>query len=213
MGYRLGLIGEKIGMTRIFDADGNVVPVTVIKAGPCPIVQIKTEKKDGYNALRIAYKEVKETKLNRPELGTFKKVNISPHKIIREIRLEKIDGYKVGDVLNVEIFKEGGYVDITGITKGKGFQGVVKRWGFTGGPKTRGQSDRHRAPGAIGMCADPSRVWKNKRMPGRMGFEKKTVQNLKVIKIDKEKNLVIVKGSVPGTKNSIVIIKQAVKKQ
>ncbi len=212
MGKRIGLIGEKIGMTRIFDADGNAVPVTVIKAGPCPIIQIKEEKKEGYNALRIAYKAVKEDKLNKPDIGIFKKNNISPHKIVKEIRLEEINGFKVGDVLKVDIFQEGGYVDVTGITKGKGFQGVVKRWGFAGGPKTRGQSDRHRAPGAIGMCAVPSRVWKNKKMPGRMGAERKTVQNLEIVKIDKEKNLLLIKGSVPGIRNGILIIKQAVKK-
>ncbi len=210
---KIGLIGEKIGMTRIFDAEGNMVPVTVIKAGPCPVVQIKTIEKDGYTAVKIAYKETKEGKLNKPEAGVFKKANVKPHKYLKEIRVDNIDGIKVGDILTVEQFTENDYVDISGKSKGKGFQGVVKRWGFSGGPKTHGQTDKWRAPGSIGNCADPGRVIKGKRMPGRMGFHTVTVQNLKVVKVFPEENLLVVKGSVPGPRGRIVLIKSAIKKK
>lgn len=212
MNKKIGIIGEKIGMTRIFDKDGNVIPVSVIKAGPCPIIQIKNLQNDGYNALKVAFKECKENRLNKPLLGIFKKVNIVPHRIMREIRIETVENYKIGDTLTVDIFKEGDFVDVSGITKAKGFQGAVKRWGFAGGPKTRGQSDRHRAVGSIGSNTFPGRVWKNKRMPGRMGGKRVTMQNLEVIKVDKPRNLLIIKGSIPGPKGAIVLIKKAVKK-
>jgi len=212
MSGKIGLIGRKIGMTRIFDETGKDITVTVISAGPCPIIEIKKNGKEKYNALRIAYKEEKEGRLNKPQIGVFKKVNLKPYRYIKELRIENNEEYKVGNVLDVGIFKEGEYVDVTGVTKGKGFQGVVKRWGFSGGPKTRGQSDRHRAPGSIGMNTFPARVWKNKRMAGRMGGVKKTVQNLRIIKINKDNNLILLKGSVAGTKDSIIMIKKAVKK-
>ncbi len=212
MSGKIGLIGRKIGMTRIFDETGKDITVTVISAGPCPIIEIKKDGKEKYNALRIAYKEEKEGRLNKPQIGVFKKVNLKPYRYIKELRIENNEEYKVGNVLDVGIFKEGEYVDVTGVTKGKGFQGVVKRWGFSGGPKTRGQSDRHRAPGSIGMNTFPARVWKNKRMAGRMGGVKKTVQNLRIIKINKDNNLILLKGSVAGTKDSIIMIKKAVKK-
>jgi len=211
MNKNIGIIGEKIGMTRIFDPNGVAIPVSIIKAGPAPIIEVKTTDKNGYESLKVAFKETKENRLNKPLLGIFKKLNIKPHKFIREIRVNSTEGFKVGDVLSVDIFKEGEYVDVTGITKAKGFQGAVKRWGFAGGPKTRGQSDRHRAVGSIGSNTFPGRVWKNKKMPGRMGGEKVTIQNLEIVKILKDKNILIVKGSVPGKKGEILIIKKAVK--
>ncbi|MBN1897650.1 MAG: 50S ribosomal protein L3 [Spirochaetes bacterium] len=213
MSNRIGLIGEKIGMTRIFDTNGNAMVVTVLKAGPCPIVQVKKKDKEGYNALKLAYKEIKEARIKRPNMGIFKKLKMKPHKILKEFKLDELNGHKLGDILNVEIFPQGSFVDVIGVTKGKGFQGVVKRWGFSGGPKTRGQSDRHRAAGSIGMCAWPSRVFKNKRMPGRMGHDKVTIHNLLVIRIDKEKNMILVKGSVPGIHENILLIRQSVKKK
>ena len=213
MEKKIGLIGEKIGMTQIFDDAGNVIPVTVIQAGPCVVVDIKTVERDGYNAIKLAYKEVEKTKLNRPKLGLFSKNNLKPHKYLREFKIDNPDDFKIGDILSVEQFGPNDFVDVTGITKGKGFQGVVKRWNFKGGPKTRGQSNKWRAPGSIGGATFPARVWKGKKMPGRMGYKRKTVQNLKVVSVEKEKNIILIKGSIPGHNKSIVVIKKAVKKK
>ncbi len=207
------LIGKKLGMSQIFDEEGNVIPVTVVEAGPCVVVQIKKVESDGYNAIRVAFDRIKESRLNNPELGVFKKNNLDPHRIIKEFRVDNIDEYKVGDILSVGEVEEGKYVDVTGITKGKGFQGVVKRWNFKGGPKTRGQKDKWRAPGSIGNATYPGRVWKGKKMAGRMGGERKTVQGLKIVGKVEEKNLLFIKGSVPGATKGILLIKESVKKK
>lgn len=200
-----GIIGKKLGMTSIFSKDGDVIPVTVIEAGPCTVVDIKTTEKDGYQALQLGFGEVKEKKVNRPIAGHFKKNNISPKKFLKEFRNFNVSEFKIGDEINCTIFTEGDIIKVRGKSKGKGFQGVVKRHGFGGiGMTTHGQSDRVRAPGSIGASSYPSRVFKGQRMAGRMGYENVTVRGLRVVKVDAERNLVFVKGAVPGAINSIV---------
>lgn len=226
----LGLIGKKIGMTQLFDEDGMVVPVTVIQAGPCPVVQrkysqptervkkiksrdgkvleVKVKKAEGYDAVQLGYDEsVKQ--VTKPVAGHFG--SVAPHRYLKEFLLDNgEDAGDVGSVLTVEMFADVSHVDITGQSKGKGFQGVIRRHNFAGGPKTHG-SHFKRAPGSIGQCAWPAKVFKGKKMPGRMGDEQVTVQSLKVVSVDPEKNLLIVKGSVPGSNNSVVYIKKSVK--
>ncbi|NPA42936.1 MAG: 50S ribosomal protein L3 [Chlorobi bacterium] len=204
-----GLIGRKIGMTSFFDENGKNVPVTVIEVLPNAVVQVRTKEKDGYEALQLGFDDKKEKRTTKPMLGHFKKAGVSPKKVLVEFQgFEK--EYQPGDEIRVEdVFREGEYVDVTGTSKGKGFQGVVKRHGFAGvGQATHGQHNRLRAPGSIGASADPSRVFKGMRMAGRMGNERVTVQNLKVMKIIPEKNLLIVKGNVPGHKKSYVLIRK-----
>jgi large subunit ribosomal protein L3 len=202
-----GLIGKKVGMTQLFDDSGKAVPVTVIKAGPCYVTQVRTVDNDGYNAVQLGYEEIKPQRLTGGELGHLKKKDLPPLRYLREFRTtEEIEE---GETLTVEVFTEGERVDIVGKSKGRGFQGVVKRYGFSGGPKTHGQSDRHRAPGSIGAGSTPGRVFKGKKMPGRMGNETVTSQNLLISRIDLENNLIAVRGSVPGPKNGLVIIKEA----
>jgi len=204
-----GIIGRKIGMTRIFDSTGLAIPVTVIEAGPCPVVQIKTKERDGYSAIQLGFQETR--KATKPLLGHFEKNKISPQSILSEFPIEDQENYNLGQTIKVDIFSEVDRVDITGISKGRGFAGVVKRHGFAGGPKTHGQTDRHRAPGAIGSSTYPGRVWKGMRMAGHMGNERVTVQNLKVIKVDKERNLLLVKGAVPGANKGYLIIRKSKK--
>ena len=203
-----GLIGKKLGMTQIFTEDGRVVPVTVIQAGPCYIIQKKTEEKDGYTALQLGF-EKKEKNIKKPEAGHFKKAGKGVFRFLKEFRVsaEEIEKYSEGDPITVEIFSPGEKVHVTGYTKGRGFQGVVKRWGFAGGPSAHG-SKFHRRPGSIGQCVFPAKVWKGKKMPGHYGNEKRTVKNLEVVKVYPDKNLLLVKGAVPGHKNSIVYIKK-----
>lgn len=196
------LIGSKIGMTRVFREDGEAIPVTVIEAGPNVVVQSLTEDKHGYNALQVGYGERAERLFNKPQRGQFAKANVSPTRVLREIRYE--GEAKVGDTLTVEMFKEGELVDVTGVSKGLGFQGVVRRHGFSGGQKTHGQSDRMRAPGSIGQASTPSRVFKGVRMAGRMGGDKVTAIGLDVIRVVAEKNLLLVRGSAPGKNGSLV---------
>lgn len=200
-----GLIGKKIGMTSVFSAEGKNIPCTVLEAGPCVVTQVKTDETDGYNAVQIAYGERKEKHTTSAMLGHFKKAKTTP-----KVKLAEVDGLtdkKIGDEVNVEIFEEGQWVDVSGISKGKGFQGVVRRHGFAGvGDATHGQHNRLRAPGSIGAGSDPSRVFKGTRMAGQMGNAKVMIENLKVIKIYPEKNLLVVKGSVPGAKGSMVMI-------
>ncbi len=198
-----GLIGKKIGQTRIFDESGESIPVTVIEAGPCYITQVKTVKKDGYSSIQLGYYEAKEKSLNKPKLGHLKKVG-KTLRVLREFLINDDEKYKVGDEVNVDIFDLGNKVNVTGTSKGKGFQGVMRRHGFHGGQATHGQSDRLRAPGSIGASSDPSRVWKGMKMPGHTGDETITVENLDVVKIDKKENLLFVKGAVPGAKNGIL---------
>lgn len=206
-----GLIGIKLGMTRIFNEKGEVIPVTLIKAGPCPIVQIKTKEKDGYNAVQLAYGDCKEKNIPKPLLGHFKKANLKPYRWLIEFKTDGVENLQVGQEVKVDIFNSGDYVDVSGFTKGKGFQGVVKRHNFGGGPRTHGQSDRQRAPGAIGSQR-PQRVKKGTKMAGHMGNIWKTVQHLEVKQVIPEKNVIIVKGSVPGNVNNFVVIKKTTKK-
>jgi len=211
---RIGIIGKKLGMSQIFKENGEVIPVTVIEAKENYIVQIKKkEGKDGYSAVQIGYEEVKEKKLTKAELERLKKNNLPPLKILRELRMKddkEVEEFKVGQKINVEIFKEGEFVDITGKSIGKGFQGVVKRHGFHGGPATHG-SMSHRRPGSIGGTT-PARVLKGKKMAGHMGDETVTIQNLEVVKVIPEKNLIMVKGAVPGHRNGYLLIRKALKK-
>lgn len=204
------LIGKKIGMTQIFDEKGKVIPVTAIEVGPCTVVQIKTVEQDGYQAVQLGFGDVKESKLNKPELGKFAKSKITPKKYLREVRLDSIEGIKVGDELKADVFAAGDKVDIQGTSKGKGFQGVIKRWGQSRGPMGHG-SMYHRRPGSMGPTSTPGRVFPGKRLPGHMGVETVTIQNLEVVKVDLDKNIILVKGSVPGAKNSILKIKSSVK--
>ena len=206
------LIGRKVGMTQIFDEKGVVVPVTVIEAGPCSVVQIKTVETDGYDAVQLGFGSVKENKVNKPVSGHFKKANVKAVKHLREFRAcpECLSTVKVGDELKVDTFVVGEKVDIQGTTKGKGFQGVIKRHGQHRGPMGHG-SMYHRRPGSMGATSTPGRVFKGKKLPGHMGVEKVTVQNLEVVKVDLDKNALLIKGSVPGNKGSILKIKLSVK--
>ncbi|BDQ04369.1 50S ribosomal protein L3 [Ignavibacterium sp.] len=200
-----GIIGKKLGMTSIFGNEGEVIPVTVIEAGPCTVVDIKTTEKDGYQALQLGFGSVKEKKVNKPLAGHFKKNNLSPKRVLKEFKNFNVSEFKIGDEIKCSIFSEGDIIKVSGKSKGKGFQGVVKRHGFGGiGMTTHGQSDRVRAPGSIGASSYPSRVFKGQRMAGRMGYENVTVRGLKVVKVDPERNLIFVKGAVPGAINSIV---------
>ena len=203
------LLGKKLGMTQIFDKDGKVIPVTVIEAGPCTVVQIKTKDADGYEAVQLGFGEVKASKVTKPKAGHFKKANVEPKKHLREFRLEEIS-YNVGDELKADVFTAGESVDITGTTKGKGFQGVIKRHGQSRGPMGHG-SMYHRRPGSMGSTSTPGRVFKGKKLPGHMGHQTITIQNLEIVRVDLDKNVILVKGSVPGAKGAILKLKTSVK--
>ena len=205
-----GLIGKKVGMTQVFDEKGNVIPVTVIEAGPCVVAQVKTVDNDGYNAIQLGFGDVKEKHTNKPQRGHFSKAKLAVKKHLREFRVDTVDEVKVGDEIKADIFEAGEKIDVQGITKGKGFQGVIKRHGGHRGPMTHG-SMYHRRPGSMGACSTPSRVFKGKKLPGHMGTNKVTIQNLDVVKVDLDKNVILVKGSVPGPKGAILKIKSAVK--
>ena len=205
-----GLIGKKIGMTQIFNEEGKVIPVTVIEAGPCVVSQVKTEETDGYNSIQLGFGAIKESKVNKPERGHFTKANIAPARYLREFRVDSIEDVKVGDELKADIFMAGDKIDIQGTSKGKGFQGVIKRHGQHRGPMGHG-SMYHRRPGSMGPTSTPGRVFKGKKLPGHMGRVTVTIQNLDVVKVDSDKNVVLVKGSVPGAKGSILKIKSSVK--
>ncbi len=206
-----GILGRKVGMTRIFDESGTVIPVTVIEAGPCFVTQKKTVEKDGYSAIQIGFDEAEQRKLTKPEWMRLKKVDLPPLRHLRELRMKDVSSYEVGQKLLADVFKTGDHVDVTGISKGRGFAGVVKRHGFHGGPKTHGQSDRHRRSGSIGSGTTPGRVYKGTRMGGHMGSQNATIQNLKVVMVDTERNLILVRGPVPGGKKGLVLIVEAVK--
>ncbi len=203
-----GLIGKKIGMTQIFDENGVAVPVTVIEAGPCYVTQVRTPENDGYSAVQLGFEEVKPKRLTGGELGHLKRNNLPPLRFLREFRVKNPE-VKEGDKVTVECFAVGERVDVVGTSKGKGFQGGVKRYHFRGGPKTHGQSDRHRAPGSRSSGTTPGRVYKGSRGPGHMGNYRVTAQSLKVVLVDTERNLIGVKGSVPGAKGGLVVIKEA----
>jgi len=204
------IIGRKIGMTQMFSPEGKVIPVTVIEAGPCTVVQKKTVEKDGYNAVQLGFGEVKERKLTKPLKGHFDKAGVAYKKVLKELRLDDISNLNVGDEIKCDIFAEGERVDVTGISKGKGFAGAIKRWGSHRGPMSHG-SGYHRGAGSMGANSTPARVMKGKKLPGHLGAEKTTVLNLDVVKIDTERNLIIVKGGIPGPKNGIVTIRNTVK--
>ena len=204
------LIGKKIGMTQIFDEKGNIVPVTAIEVGPCTVTQIKTVDQDGYQSIQLGFEDVKESKLTKPELGKFKKSKLTPKKYLREFPIESVDGINVGDEFKADVFEVGDKVDIQGTSKGKGFQGVIKRHGQSRGPMGHG-SMYHRRPGSMGPTSTPGRVFKGKNLPGHMGVETVTIQNLEIVKVDLDKNIILVKGSVPGAKKSILKIRKSVK--
>jgi len=205
-----GLIGKKLGMTQVFWDDGSVIPVTAIEAGPCVVVQKKATDVDGYDAIQLGFDRLKEKAVSKPLRGHFEKAGKGCFRILREFKLESANDYEVGAELRADIFKVGDYIDVVGTTKGRGFAGVVKRHGFRGGRATHG-SMFHRAPGSIGASAWPSRVFKGKRLPGHMGNRRQTVQNLMVVSVRPEKNIILVKGSVPSSTNGIVLIKDSIK--
>jgi large subunit ribosomal protein L3 len=205
-----GILGKKVGMTRIFDESGEVIPVTIIEAGPCYVTQIKTRERDGYQAVQLGFGEAR--RLNKPERGHLPK-GVPDLRYLQELRVDDVSPYEVGQKVGAAIFSVGELVDVSGTSKGKGFAGVMKRHGFGGGPATHGQSDRARAPGSIGATSTPGRVIKGMRMPGHMGSRRYTAQNLKVVLVDQERNLLAVNGSVPGSKGGLVTIKSAVKGQ
>lgn len=204
------MLGRKVGMTQVFQEDGAVVPVTVVEAGPLVVVQKKTVEIDGYNAIKIGFEEVKERRLNKPTKGQFDKGNVEYKKYLREFPVNNPDEFDIGQEIKADVFQEGDFVDVTGTSKGKGTQGVVKRHGFSMGRETHG-SRFHRSPGGLSAGSDPGRVFKGKRMAGRMGNERVTVQNLEIIRVDPDKNLILIKGAIPGPRKGLVSIKETVK--
>ena len=205
-----GLIGKKLGMTQIFDEQGKVIPVTVIEAGPCVVAQVKTVETDGYNAIQLGFGDVKESKINKPEKGHFAKSKLTPKKHLREFSLDSVENINVGDELKADTYTAGDQLDIQGTSKGKGFQGVIKRHGQSRGPMGHG-SMYHRRPGSMGPTSTPGRVFKGKKLPGHMGSQTITIQNLEVVRVDLDKNVILVKGSVPGAKGAILKLKTSVK--
>ena len=205
------IIGRKIGMTQIFDEMGKVIPVTVIEAGPCVVIQKKTMEKDGYDAVQLGFSDVKETKLNKPKLGHLKKASDAVKKYLKEFRLENSESLNVGDIILADVFVEGDRIDVTGISKGKGYAGVIKRFNASRLPMTHGAGPMHRHQGSMGQCSSPSRIFKGKIMPGHMGCEQVTIQNLDVVHVDSELNYIAVRGAVPGPRGGIVFIKNTVK--
>ena len=206
-----GLIGKKIGMTQIFDEAGNVIPVTVVEAGPCTVTQIKTVENDGYQAVQVGFGDVKVSRVNKPMKGHFDKADVAPKKSLKEFRLESIDGIEVGNILKADTFEVGEIVDVKGTSKGHGTAGAIKRWNFSRLRMTHGTGPNHRHAGSLGACSSPSRVFKGKKMAGHYGHETVTVQNLKIAKVDAENNLIAIKGAIPGPKGGIVVIADAVK--
>jgi len=206
-----GLLGKKLGMTQIFDENNHVVPVTVVEAGPCVITQIRTQETDGYTAIQIAYGDIDPRKVKKPQAGHFNKAGVTPRRHVAEIRMDDVSGYELGQEITANIFDGITFVDVTGITKGKGFAGGMKRHGFAGQGAGHGNQASHRRVGGIGACATPGRVFKGKRMAGRMGQDRVTTQNLKIQKIDTEANLLIIKGAIPGARGGLVTVKTAVK--
>ena len=205
------LIGKKIGMTQIFDEKGNVVPVTVVEAGPCVVSMKKTVETDGYTAVQLGFGDMKANKVNKPMQGHFKKADVAPKKVLKEFRFDDCDAYSVGDIIKADVFEAGMKVDVTGTSKGKGYAGVIKRWNFGRLKETHGSGPVARHGGSMGACSSPSRVWKGKKMAGHLGAEKVTVKNLKVVKVDVENNLVAIKGAIPGPNGGTVVIRDITK--
>ena len=204
------ILGKKLGMTQLFNEDGVMIPVTVIEAGPCVVVQKKTVETDGYEAIQVGFDDKAERKMNKPMKGHFDKAKVAYKRNLREFRLDDISSFNVGDVIKSDIFAVGEMVDVTGTSKGHGYAGTVKRWGTHRGPMAHG-SGYHRGVGSMGACSDPSRVYKGKKLPGHYGNVKKTIQNLYVAKVDAERNLILVKGGVPGPKGGLLVVKEAIK--
>ena len=207
------IIGRKAGMTQIFAQDGKMIPVTVVEAGPCPVVQVKTEESDGYTALKLGFIETSEKTLNKPELGQFKKAGVKPHKVLKEVRLEAVESYKVGDVVKADVFAAGDKVDVAGVTKGHGFTGVIKRWNQHRLKETHGVGPVHREPGSMGANSTPSRVFKHKHLAGQYGVENVTIQNLEIVRVDVARNAILIKGAIPGPRGSVVTISNSVKEK
>jgi large subunit ribosomal protein L3 len=206
-----GILGEKLGMTQVFDENNRIVPVTVVKAGPCVVTQIRTQEKDGYTAVQLAYGQIDPRKVTKPVAGHFKAANVTPRRHLVELRTDAIDGYEVGQELGADVFEAGASVDVSGTTKGKGTAGVMKRHGFAGLGAAHGTQRKHRSPGSIGGCATPGRVFRGLRMSGRMGHENQTTQSLTVHKVDTEKVLLLIKGAVPGPAGGLVLVRTAAK--
>ncbi len=207
------IIGRKAGMTQIFAQDGKMIPVTVVEAGPCPVVQIKTQEADGYTALKLGFDETSERSLNKPELGQFKKAGVKPCKVLKEVRLDKVDSYKVGDFVKADVFAAGDKVDVSGVTKGHGYTGVIKRWNQHRLKETHGVGPVHREPGSMGANSSPSRVFKQKHLAGQYGVENVTIQNLEIVRVDAARNAILIKGAIPGPRGSVVTIFNSVKQK
>ena len=206
-----GILGEKLGMTQVFDENNRVVPVTVVKAGPCVVTQIRTQEKDGYTAVQLGYGQIDPRKVTKPVAGHYKAAEVTPRRHLVELRTEAIDGYSVGQEIGADVFEAGASVDVTGTTKGKGTAGVMKRHGFHGLGAGHGTQRKHRSPGSIGACATPGRVFKGMKMAGRMGHETQTTQSLTVFKVDAERGLLLIKGAIPGPKGGLVLVRTAAK--
>lgn len=205
------IIGRKVGMTQLFAENGTLIPVTVVEAGPCPVVQVKTVEHDGYAALKLGFIETSEKNLTKPELGQFKKAGVKPHKVLKEIRVDNAETYAVGAELKADVFQAGDKVDVAGISKGHGFTGVIKKWNQHRLKETHGVGPVHREPGSMGSISDPSRVFKHKHLAGHYGVENVTIQNLEVVRVDLERNAILIKGAIPGAKGSIVTVSSSVK--
>ncbi len=205
------IVGKKVGMTQLFLTDGTMIPVTVVEAGPCPVVQKKTEERDGYSALQVGFAEIREKLANKPRKGHFEKAGIKVCRYLKELKLDDAASYEVGQVITADMFEAGDHVDVSGRSKGKGFAGSIKRHNQSRGRKTHG-SHSYRTPGSMSACSDPSRVFKTKKLPGHMGDENVTVQNLEIVRVDAERNLLLIKGAVPGSKGGMVVVKSSVKK-
>src|ERR1700712_618622 len=206
-----GLLGEKLGMTQVFDANNRMVPVTVVKAGPCVVTQIRTQEKDGYSAVQIAYGQIDPRKVTKPLAGHFQAAGVTPRRHVIELRTSSTEGYVVGQEFGADLFTDGASVDVSGTTKGKGTAGVMKRHGFHGVSSSHGSHRNHRKPGSIGGCSTPGRVFKGMRMAGRMGVDKQTTQSLRVVRVDAERGLLLIEGAVPGPKGGLVLVRTAVK--
>jgi large subunit ribosomal protein L3 len=206
-----GILGEKLGMTQVFDANNRIVPVTVVKAGPCVVTQIRTQDRDGYTAVQLAYGQIDPRKVTKPLSGHFQAAGVTPRRHVIELRTSSTEGYEVGQEFGADIFVDGASVDVTGTTKGKGTAGVMKRHGFHGVSASHGSHRNHRKPGSIGGCSTPGRVFKGMRMSGRMGVDKQTTQSLRIVRVDAERGLLLIEGAVPGPKGGLVLVRTAVK--
>lgn len=207
-----GIIGRKLGMTQVFDESAKAIPVTAIEAGPCKVAQVRTPERDGYSAIQLAFEEVKEGKLNKPRLGHLSKTGVGPHRHLVELRIADVSGFEVGQELKADLFEAGERADVVGTSKGKGFSGVMKRHGFHGAPASHGTERKHRTPGSIGAGTTPHHVFKGQKMAGRMGHDRVTVLNLEVVRVDAERNLILVRGAVPGPNGGVVVVRSAVRR-